>query len=87
MKALQAYIKRNNEWDALFNRVNAQPLGTDTPEDRQRLARRIDSELSPENLTMDGELSRTEINRRYNNLIRVAEQLQALDPSIQFSEV
>lgn len=87
MKALQAYIKRNNDWDALFNRVNARPLGIDTHEDRQRLARRIDSELSPENLTMDGELSRTEVNRRYNNLIRVAEQLQKLDPSIQFSEV
>ena len=44
MKALQAYIKRNNDWDALFNRVNARPLGIDTHEDRQRLARRIDNE-------------------------------------------
>lgn len=87
MKALQTYIKRQNDWDALFNRVNARPLSLDTAEDRQRIARRIDNELSPENLSCDGELSRTEVSRRYNTLIRVAEQLQALDPSIQFSEV
>jgi hypothetical protein len=79
MKALHAYIKRQNDWDGLFNRVNARPLSLDSAEDRQRLARRID--------TMDGELSRAEVNRRYNNLIRVAEQLQKLDPSIQFWEV
>jgi len=84
MKALQNYVKQANDWNAIFNR-GQYDLGNES--DRQRLARRIDSELSPENLTMDGELSRTEINRRYNNLIRVAEQLQKLDPSIQFSEV
>ena len=87
MKALHAYIKKQNDWDAFFNRTNARPLGVDTPEDRQRLARRIDNELSPENLTCDGELSRAEVNRRYNNLIRVAEQLRKLDPTVQFWEV
>jgi hypothetical protein len=80
MKALQAYINRINK-RALY------PVSLDSAEDRKRIARRIDSELSPENLTMDGELSRSEVNRRYNNLIRVAEQLQKLDPSIQFWEV
>lgn len=87
MKALQAYIKRQNDWDALFNRVNARPLSLDTAEDRQRIARRIDAELSPENLTMDGELSSAEVNRAYNRLIRVAEQLKKLDPNVQFWEV
>jgi hypothetical protein len=87
MKALHAYIKKQNDWDSFFNRTNARPLGIDTPEDRQRLARRIDNELSPENLTCDGELSRAEVNRRYNNLIRVAEQLRKLDPTVQFWEV
>ena len=87
MKALHAYIKKQNDWDSFFNRTNARPLGVDTPEDRQRLARRIDNELSPENLTCDGELSRAEVNRRYNNLIRVAEQLRKLDPTVQFWEV
>lgn len=84
MKALQNYVKQANDWNAIFNRGQ---YDLTNERDRQRLARRIDNELSPENLAMDGELSRAEVNRRYNNLIRVAEQLQALDPSIQFSEV
>ena len=84
MKALQTYVKQANDWNAIFNRGQ---YDLTNERDRQRLARRIDNELSPENLAMDGELSRAEVNRRYNNLIRVAEQLQALDPSIQFSEV
>ncbi len=87
MKALQAYIKRQNDWDALFNRVNARPLSLDTAEDRQRIARRIDAELSPENLTCDGELSGAEVSRTYNRLIRAAEQLKKLDPTVQFWEV
>ena len=84
MRALQTYVKQANDWNAIFNRGQ---YDLANERDRQRLARRIDNELSPENLSCDGELSRTEVNRRYNNLIRVAEQLQALDPSIQFSEV
>jgi hypothetical protein len=84
MKALQNYVTQANEWNALFNRGQYDQANEG---DRQRLARRIDNELSPENLTMDGELSRSEVNRRYNNLIRVAEQLQKLDPTIQFWEV
>lgn len=84
MRALQTYVKQANDWNAIFNRGQ---YDLANERDRQRLAQRIDNELSPENLTMDGELSRTQVNRRYNNLIRVAEQLQALDPSIQFSEV
>ena len=84
MKALQNYVKQANDWNAIFNR-GQYDLGNES--DRQALARRIDNELSPENLTMDGELSRSEVNRRYNNLVRVAEQLQKLDPTIQFWEV
>jgi hypothetical protein len=84
MKALQNYVRQANDWNAIFNR-GQYDIGNES--DRQALARRIDNELSPENLSCDGELSRSEVNRRYNNLIRVAEQLQKLDPSIQFSEV
>jgi hypothetical protein len=84
MKALQNYVTQANEWSALFNH-RQYDLGNES--DRQALARRIDNELSPENLSCDGELSRSVVSRKYNNLIRVAEQLQKLDPSIQFSEV
>jgi hypothetical protein len=42
--------------------------------------------LSPENLTCDGELSRTEVNRRYKELMTAAKQLKKLDPSVKFYE-
>jgi hypothetical protein len=46
----------------------------------------IDAALSPENLTCDGELSRTEVNRRYKELMTAAKQLKALDPKVKFYE-
>jgi hypothetical protein len=46
----------------------------------------IDNALSPENLTCDGELSRTEVNRRYKELITAAKQLKKLDPAVTFYE-
>ena len=46
----------------------------------------IDSSLSPENLTCDGELSRTEVNRRYKELMSAAKQLKKLDPAVTFYE-
>jgi hypothetical protein len=46
----------------------------------------IDSALSPENLTCDGELPRSEVQRRYRELITAAKQLKKLDPSVTFYE-
>jgi hypothetical protein len=42
----------------------------------------IDSSLSPENLTCDGELPRAEVNRRYKELTGAAKDLIKLDPSV-----
>jgi hypothetical protein len=46
----------------------------------------IDSELSPENLTCVGELPRSQVQARYRQLTKVAQQLMALDPSVKFYE-
>jgi hypothetical protein len=46
----------------------------------------IDNALSPENLTCDGELSRTEVNRRFKELNTAAKQLRQLDPTVKFYE-
>jgi hypothetical protein len=84
MSSLVRYVAEQNTWNAIFGKP---PYDLSVPADRVRLARRIDGELSPENLTCDGELSRSQVSRKYNQLIRVAEELQRLDPSVQFSEV
>ena len=83
MKALQAYIDRKNRWNAMFN---GPQFEIRTAAGRQRLAQNIDCELSPENLSCDGELSATQTRHRYLELTRVAQQLTALDPSVKIYE-
>ena len=56
------------------------------PADRQQIADRIDSQLSPENLSCDGELPAAEVRRRYRNLTRCAEELLSIDPSVKMYE-
>jgi len=85
MKALQDYVAEKNRWNKIFGMT--QPYDLNEASDRKQIAQMIDSELSPENLTCDGELSRSQVQARYNRLTSVADQLQKLDPSIQFYEL
>jgi hypothetical protein len=80
MKALQAYIDQKNKWNAIFN---GPQFEVKTAAGRQRLAQSIDSELSPENLTCDGELPRSQVQARYRALTAAAKDLIKLDPSVQ----
>ena len=81
MKNLQKYLDQKNQWNAIFG-GRALVIG----KDNQRIADMIDSELSPENLTCDGELSRGQVNARYRQLTAAARELQKLDPSVKFYE-
>ena len=83
MKALQNFVDQKNRWNSFFKGTQ---YNLNTAKDRQALAAMIDSALSPENLTCDGELSRTEVNRRYKELMTAAKQLKKLDPSVTFYE-
>ena len=53
---------------------------------RQEVAGMIDSDLSPENLSCDGELPRSQVQARYRALTSAAKELQKLDPSVKFYE-
>lgn len=81
MKALQTYIDNKNRWNAIFK---GEHYEIETAKGRQRIADALDADLSPENLTCDGELSRAEVQRRYKTLREASIQLQALDPSVKF---
>ena len=83
MKALQAFIDQKNRWNAIFN---GEQYEIKTAKGRQRVADMIDSALSPENLTCDGELPRAEVNRRWKELNSAAKQLRQLDPEVKFYE-
>ena len=77
MKALQAYIDQRNKWNAIFKGPQYE---IKTAQGRQRVAQSIDADLSPENLTCDGELSRAQVQKRYKELTAAAQELNKLDP-------
>jgi hypothetical protein len=83
MKALKAYLDRKNAYGTIFG---AKELTLDSAVDRQKIADSIDSDLSPEMLTCDGELPRSMVQARYKELMAAAKQLKKLDPSVTFYE-
>ena len=90
MKALNAYITKQNSWNSLFS-GNVVLFEIHTAEGRKRVAESIDSALSPENLSCDGELPRSQVQARYRALTGAAKDLIKLDPSVaqymyEFSE-
>lgn len=86
MKNLQKFLDKENAWAKLFSKSNTPKYEIDTPEGRQKVADSIDNQLSPENLTCDGELSVREINARYKYLTAAAADLRKLDPTVKFWE-
>jgi hypothetical protein len=83
MKALENFLKQKNHWNSFFKGTQ---YTLNSAADRQAVADMIDAALSPENLTCDGELSRTEVNRRYKELMTAARQLKKFDPEVKFYE-
>ena len=81
MKNLKAYVDQKNRWDMIFG-LPALVIGLHN----QQIAESIDSDLSPENLTCDGELSRTAVQQRYRQLTAAARELKELDPAVKFYE-
>jgi hypothetical protein len=81
---LEQYVENKNKWRAVFNQ---KPLSLLNAKDRQDIANYIDSEMSPENLTCDGELPRSVVQLKMRNLTRCAEELLSIDPSVTFYEM
>jgi hypothetical protein len=83
MKALAQFVKQRNQFNSVFG---IKALDLTVAADRQRIAEIVDSALSPENLTCDGELSASQVRSRYRELTQVAQELKALDPTVEFYE-
>jgi hypothetical protein len=81
--ALTTFVDTKNSFSKIFGHKQ---LSLQNAADRQRIADMLDSALSPENLTCDGELPRSEVNRRYRELTKAARQLIKLDPTVKFYE-
>jgi hypothetical protein len=81
---IEQYVEQKNKWRAIFNQ---KPLSLLNKADRQAIANSIDSELSPENLTCDGELRGSAVQQKFRYLTRCAEELLSIDPSVTFYEM
>jgi hypothetical protein len=84
ISTLEQYVEQKNKWRSLFNQ---KPLSLLNKQDRQTIANSIDSELSPENLTCDGELRGSQVQQKFRYLTRAAEELLSIDPSVTFYEM
>ena len=80
MKELNVYLKQKNDWLAIFG---DKPLSLKSAKDRQAIAAKIGCDLSPENLSCDGELAGNLVLSRYTALTKAAQQLKKLDPSVE----
>ena len=83
MQNIKAYVESKNKWNQIFG---SKQYDLNNAADRQEIAEAIDCELSPENLTCDGELSRAQVQARYKKLITAARELKQLDPAVTFYE-
>jgi hypothetical protein len=83
MQALNEYVAQKNKWNAIFGGT---PLDLNSAKDRADIAASIDADLSPENLSCDGELAAGQVRARYTKLNTVAKQLLKLDPTVQIYE-
>lgn len=84
MQNLKAYVESRNAWAKIFN---GKQLSLQSAADRQKIADMIDADLSPENLSCDGELPASQVRARFNNLMKVANELKAFDPNVKMYEV
>ena len=79
MSALTQYLDRKNSFAKIFGQKE---LSLQNASDRKRIAESIDSDLSPENLTCDGALPRSQVQARYKQLTTAAKELIKLDPTV-----
>lgn len=80
---IEQYVEQKNSWGKIFGN---KPLSLLNAADRQKIAASLDADLSPENLTCDGEVRGAALQQKHRYLTRAAKELQSIDPTVQFYE-
>ena len=83
ISTIEQYVENKNRWRLIFTQ---KPLSLLNAQDRQKIADSLDSDLSPENLTCDGEVRGAQLQAKYRYLTRAAAELKSIDPSVTFYE-
>lgn len=81
---LEAYVERKNAWGAMFGHRELSLLNS---ADRATIAQCIEGDLSPENLTCDGEADPAYVRKQHAFLVRCAQEMLSIDPTVNFYEV
>ncbi len=83
ISTIEHYVEKMNSWARLFG---GKELSLLNGKDRQAIMNSLIADMSPENLTCDGELSNQEVEQRYRYLNRAAQELLSIDPSLEQAE-
>ena len=83
ISTLEQYVDQKNAWGKIFGKPALSLLNA---KDRQTIANSLDADLSPENLTCDGEIRGQALRNKQNYLIRCANELVSIDPTVTFYE-
>jgi hypothetical protein len=76
MRYLKQYLdERVNFWRVNIDKKPALTVSTMTLEDANRLAESLVADMSPENISCDGELSRSQVQARYRLYTNAAQEL------------
>jgi len=81
---IEQYVEQKNRWNAIFK---GRQLSLLNKADRQAIANSLDADLSPENLTCDGEIRGQALRQKQAYLFRCAEELLSIDASVTFYEM
>ena len=76
---IEQYVKQKNAWGKIFGNKELSLL---TTSDRQSIANMLESDLSPENLTCDGEVRGQALQQKARFLNRAAEELLSIDANL-----
>ena len=76
---IEKYVQQKNEWNSIFGKM---PLTLNTTSDRQRIADMLESDLSPENMSCDGEIRGQALQQKFRFLSRAAEELLSIDRNL-----
>ena len=82
MKNLQAYVDRKNSWSKLFGE---KPLVIG--KDNQKIADALDCDMSPENISCDGERPLSQVRQLRAFYTAAGRELLRLDPTVKMYEV
>lgn len=82
-KSLIKYLDQQNFWRVNVQKKAPYDIATLTCQQAQDLMASLECSLSPENLSCDGELSRTEVNARFRMYTGAMRALGTMFPQVR----